>query len=162
MDRADQLYRLLHNGKPPASDMDAESRTYYQKAARIFDATGPYGVVQLSGHSLRVMFEPDVALVRMSLVCHETSRASCHLVCSQGCEQWNKDDHEHPLVETNECNAVAWIGNAAEEYCALHDEDPSFSLYDGMPVTITWDADTYVWAPIPNDQTYVVPAEVSV
>jgi hypothetical protein len=151
MDRADQLYALLHNGKPPAPDMDAESRAYYLQVAQMFDATGPHGVVQLSGHSLRVMF--DQSQVTLRLVCHETGRASCRLVCSQGCEQGDQE-HEHELVEIDNCDAMLWIGTDVEEYyraIAPNTAETPFPIYDGMPVTVTWDGDTYVWAPVPTE-----------
>jgi hypothetical protein len=32
----------------------------------------------------------------------------------------------------------------------------SFPLYNGMPVTVTWDSDTYVWAPITTSMPALV------
>lgn len=100
-----------------------------------------------SGHSLRVLYDPSAAVVRLSLACHETGRAACRLVCSQDCETWDEHNHEHELIEADECNAVFWIGQDAEEYCKTESDTP-FPLHDGMPVEVAWDSDTYVWTPV--------------
>jgi hypothetical protein len=160
IDRATQLYALFHNGKQPSPDWDPASRKFYQSIVNTFDATHPgiqayRGTTQTSGHSLRVTFEPDNAAVRLALVCHETGRAACRLTCSHGCETWDVHSHDHELVEHGECNAVLWIGQNAEEYCEIK-YLISFPLYDGMPVTVTWDSDTYVWAPITTSMPALV------
>ena len=100
-----------------------------------------------SGHSLHVQFDPTHARVTLSLNCHETGRVACRLTCSEGCESWNEHTHEHVLIPTDECNAVVWMGDNAEEYCSTISDKP-FPLHDGMPIELDWEGDTYIWAPM--------------
>lgn len=102
----------------------------------------PHAPETLIYHTLVVTFRDD--RVRLTLVCHAPERARCRLACSKGCEQWSGNDHEHPLV-SGDCLAVDWMDAEVEEYCKASGD---FPVHHGMPVSIEWVGDTYVWSPI--------------
>lgn len=111
----------------------------------------------MNGHTMRVTLLYDT--VTLSLVCHEPPGADCKQLCPQGCERIG-EDHEHALIPTPHCTIAAYLNNfGMNEYYG--DQGKEIPLYDGMPVTLTWDGDSFLWRPAHNNEPALNPRDTS-
>lgn len=112
------------------------------------------------GHTMRVEIDP-IGYISLTPVCHEQDgRAICRVECPhQECreEGWSLDDHRmpeedfgeddyHGLRPIDHCNAVEWL--SSDDVPDYFESDKTAPLYDGMPIRVWWDGDTYRWQPI--------------
>lgn len=111
----------------------------------------------ISGHTMRVTLRYDT--VALSLVCHEAPGADCKQRCPQGCEIIGHD-HEHPLIPTPHCTLATYL-NAAGMDDYYGEQGTEILLYDGMPVTLAWDGDSYLWRPAHHHEPALAPRGMS-
>lgn len=110
----------------------------------------------MSGHTMRVTLLYDT--VTLSLVCHEPPGADCKQLCPQGCEIIG-DDHEHVLIPTHHCTIAAYVNDVGmDEYYG--DQGKEIPLYDGMPVTLAWDGDSFLWRPAYHNEPARTPGDM--
>lgn len=103
----------------------------------------------MTGHTMRVMLEYD--MVRLTPECHEPDGAECRVACAQNiCESYTYPEHEHGLRNMPYCNAVEDLTahDAVDQRCG---SDSPVPLYDGMPITVSWEGDYYSWSPADRD-----------
>lgn len=87
-----------------------------------------------SGHTLRVAAVEDTIVLRVE--CHEPVGAFCRT---------------SPGGVPGSCYAVDWFD--LSPIAELHDPDADTeSLYDGMPVTVSWsgEVESWVWRGVPD------------
>lgn len=90
---------------------------------------------QRTGHTLGVrLISTSVVL---TIHCHEPDTAHCRRV-GEGAQD----------IDIPECNAAAWMGKHIPEYIEWPESgEPDYALTDGMPITVIWDTDTWIWHP---------------
>lgn len=93
----------------------------------------------MTGHVLRVRIDHDRAI--LSVECHEPEDAGCRWSCTRGCEV----GCDHPRVRRGSCNAAEWVGADGTAECHRYSEGEC-SIYDGMPVYVSWDIDHWEWS----------------
>lgn len=100
-----------------------------------------------SGHTMRVTLEYD--RITLTPICHEPEGAICRVTCAADdpCESFEYPDHEHGLRPLKYCNAVEYLTGDywPEELCG---DKGVVSLYDGMPIEVKWDGDSYTWSAV--------------
>ena len=112
-----------------------------------------------SGHTMRVLL--DRGAVLLVPVCHELDGSPCRVMCVlPDCEP-DGPEHEHELKPVNFCTLVQYM---MEESYSIEEDFLSDSLtdcrgrarevplYDGMPITISWDSftESYRWDVVSN------------
>lgn len=90
-----------------------------------------------SGHYVRVEFDGYLDRVDVSFVCTAASDAPCHMVCPSECEQC-----DHPRTQqVDYCNEGEFISSGGDGAISQAERQEPLTL----PVTTSWNGDTYVW-----------------
>lgn len=96
-------------------------------------------------HIMRVEFH--IGWTHLRAECHAPPGSRCRMVCAQGCEEWNYDDHEHSFEPVDYCCVVESLN--ADDPADAYGSSAHVPLFDGMPITYCWDGDYYTWEPAP-------------
>ena len=77
--------------------------------------------------------------------CHAPIGASCRLVCVEGCEEVDTQNHDHELKDCGECQYVLWLDN--DDAMVECQKGGTFLAWEG-PVKIEWGHDHYEFTPL--------------
>jgi hypothetical protein len=77
----------------------------------------------MSGHIMRMSYDPRWESVWLTVECHENGGAECHSV-------------------SGVCEAAEWFVDDVETQCASR---VGFPMHDGMPITVKRDGEGWTW-----------------
>lgn len=111
----------------------------YESSAFVCDGGGTRPQPTLADHEVRVEFDGRSEAVDLTFICNAAPDADCHMVCPRECESCN-----HPRTEqVPYCNPSEFINNG-DSVIQTAERQPYLTL----PVSLSWNGDTYVWTVI--------------